>query len=289
MNTIWSDYVQSVHTLYDSRRLRFSDRFRAQFEPLFGLPDCCRVLEIGCGPGALAETLTRWYPDAAVTGLDRDSRFVAFAQKTVPQAQFLEGDAAALPFAEESFDVTISNTVAEHIEPSAFYGEQYRVLKPGGVCLVLCCRRGVCLSAPCLQESDFEQAIWERVDVFYQDVVQKNAIGAYAQNEMELPRRMEQYGFRNVTSSYAITALTPDDPSCSPEMARAIIEAGRHAALDNIDSLLLLPGHPVTQAEHDEIKRRTNQRFDTRLALYTAGEKQWDTETSLIQVVRGVK
>lgn len=34
-----------------------------------------------------------------------------------------------IPFENESFDVTISNTVAEHIEPSRFYGEQYRVLK----------------------------------------------------------------------------------------------------------------------------------------------------------------
>ena len=132
MNTVWSSYIQSIHTLYDTRRLRFSDRYWPQYQPLFGLEGRSRLLEIGCGPGALAESLTRWYPDADVTGIDRDSAFVAFAQNAVPQARFLEGDAAALPFPDESFDGTISNTVVEHIEPSAFYGEQYRVLKPGG-------------------------------------------------------------------------------------------------------------------------------------------------------------
>ena len=96
MNTVWSSYIQSIHTLYDTRRLRFSDRYWPQYQPLFGLEGRSRLLEIGCGPGALAESLTRWYPDADVTGIDRDSAFVAFAQNAVPQARFLEGDAAAV-------------------------------------------------------------------------------------------------------------------------------------------------------------------------------------------------
>ena len=250
MNTVWSSYIQSIHTLYDTRRLRFSDRYWPQYQPLFGLEGRSRLLEIGCGPGALAESLTRWYPDADVTGIDRDSAFVAFAQNAVPQARFLEGDAAALPFPDESFDGTISNTVVEHIEPSAFYGEQYRVLKPGGVCLVLSSRRGVNCPAPCVQEeSDFERCIWERVTPFFDRVVQENAVGAYAQSESELPANMEHFGFREVSSRYVVLSLTPDDPACSPELARAIFEAGRSAALDNIDSLLQLPGQPVTSAE----------------------------------------
>lgn len=37
------------------------------------------------------------------------------------------------------------------------------------------------------------------------------------------------------------------------------------------------------------MERQTNRRFATRLAQYEAGQKQWDTETILLQVVRGVK
>ena len=290
MNTVWSTYVQSIDTLYRSRRLRFSDCFRAQYEPLFRIENRSQLLEIGCGPGALVESLLRWHPDAAVTGIDRDTNFIRFAQTAIPQAQFLEGDATALPFGDETFDVTLSNTVPDHIAPSRFYGEQYRVLKPGGICLVLCSRRGVRKTAPCLrEETEFERCIWELVAPFFDHVVQENAVRAYAQDEMELPNNLERYGFRDVSTGYVLVPLTPDDPACSPEMARAIFEADRKAALDNIDSLLLLPGQPVTSAEAAEMKRLTNQRFATRLAQYTAGEKQWDTETSLIQVVRGVK
>ena len=155
---------------------------------------------------------------------------------------------------------------------------------------MLSSRRGVNCPAPCVQEeNDFERCIWERVTPFFDRVVQENAVGAYAQSESELPANMERFGFREVSSRYVVLSLTPDDPACSPEMARALFEAGRSAALDNIDSLRQLPGQPVTSAEADEMKRQTNRRFATRLAQYEAGQKQWDTETILLQVVRGVK
>ena len=127
MNTIWSDHVQGVQTLYLSRKLRFDDQFFAQYQKVFNLDQTAklRVLEIGCGPGALAEALHRWYPRAHITGIDRDSNFVCFAAENISGVTFCEGDATRLPFEDGSFDVTISNTVSEHIEPELFWKEQY--------------------------------------------------------------------------------------------------------------------------------------------------------------------
>ena len=77
MDAVWSQYIQGCMTLYASRRLRFRDRFRDRYLPLLDLPDKpLRILEIGCGPGALAEALHRWYPGAEIIGLDRDREFV---------------------------------------------------------------------------------------------------------------------------------------------------------------------------------------------------------------------
>ncbi len=76
MNTIWSTYVQSIGTLYNSRVLRFSDMFKHKYTDVFGIDDNAKILEIGCGPGALAESLARWYPLAQIYGLDRDSNFI---------------------------------------------------------------------------------------------------------------------------------------------------------------------------------------------------------------------
>ena len=86
MNTVWSDNIQGVMTLYLSRKLRFDDLFSDQYRRLFALdPEReLRILEIGCGPGALAGALSRWYPKAGITGIDRDSGFIAFAKNSIP-------------------------------------------------------------------------------------------------------------------------------------------------------------------------------------------------------------
>ena len=85
MNYIWSDHVQGIMTLYLSRKLRFDDVFFTQYDHLFSLEHNkeMKILEIGCGPGALAEALHRWYPLAQITAIDRDSNFIAFAQKNI--------------------------------------------------------------------------------------------------------------------------------------------------------------------------------------------------------------
>lgn len=77
------------------------------------------------------------YPNAQITSIDRDSNFISFAKANIAGVDFKEGDATPLPFDDNSFDVTISNTVQELIEPTAFWGEQRWVLKSGGVCLCL--------------------------------------------------------------------------------------------------------------------------------------------------------
>lgn len=290
MNTIWSTYVQKIGTLYNSRSLRFSDLYKNKYKEVFEIEDKARIIEIGCGPGALAESLSRWYPNAQIFGIDRDSNFIDFATKKAPNINFLEGDATDLPFESESFDVTISNTVAEHIEPSKFYSEQYRILKENGVCLVLSARKGINLSAPCImEESEFEKDIWQRTEKFYTEIIKKYDICAYPQNEAEMPLCMEKYGFRNITTEYITINLTPDNPIYSKEIAYAMINANRQGDLDSIDSLLEVAGDVVTRSEVEELKHLVNEKYNKRLELYDKGIKQWDTNLSVTMIMRGVK
>lgn len=290
MNNMWSNLVQDIGTLYSSRMLRFDDRFRETYLRAFQIDGRRRILEIGCGPGALTQSLARWYPEAEVIGLDRDSAFVAYAAQQAPELTFLEGDATALPFADGAFDVVISNTVVEHIEPSAFFGEQLRVLKPGGVCLVLSARRGIHIAAPCTaEETPLEQEIWKKAEEAYRKTMADCAVGAYAMSERELPETMERYGFRAVSTDYLTINLTPDNPDVPSEMARAMIEAARQNDLDGAELLLRIAPETVTLEEIAELKRLVHQRYNQRLAQYEAGEKQWDTSMSLTMVLRGVK
>lgn len=291
MNVIWSKYIQGTNTLYYSRKLRFDDLFEQQYKQLFDLDTSrnLKVLEIGCGPGALAGAIHRWYSNAEITAIDRDSEFIRFASEHEDGILFMEGDATRLPFEDDIFDVTISNTVAEHIEPSKFYGEQLRVLKPGGKCLVLSSRRGININPSCVTAlNDFEKAFWEKVQK-YDTSLETYSVCQYPMSEAEMPVAMEKYGFRNIRTGYATIDLTPDHPKFNRQLAYDMINAERYSTLDSIDSVIeTMPEH-FTVDEAAEMKRLANIKYDTRIEQYNRGEKQWDTNVSLIMVIQGTK
>lgn len=290
MNTIWSDYVQGIKTLYLSRKLRFDDIFFGQYKTLFDIDTerNLNILEIGCGPGALATSLHRWYPNAEITAIDRDSNFITYAKSSAPEINFLEGDAEKLPFCDCAFDITISNTVSEHIEPSKFFGEQMRVLKPGGICLVLSSRRGITSKAECLEMSDTEKKFWQKAESEYDTTYDKYSICKYPMSESALPLEMEKYGFKNIRSGYALIDLTPDDPKYSAKIAHDMINADRYTSIEAIDAAVRYNKN-INADEAEKVKNIINEKYDKRTALYDDGKKQWDTSVSAIQVVRGVK
>ena len=285
MNTIWSENVQGIKTLYLTRQLRFDDLFYSQYEKLFGLDKnaSLKILEIGCGPGALSQALHRWYPNAQITAIDRDSNFISFAKENCPGINFLEGDATALPFDADTFDVTISNTVQEHVEPTAFWGEQLRVLKKGGVCLCLSTRKGIHCTAPCLEQTAEEEDFWSALPGFEEEM-KKYEVCQFPMTEAQLPASMENDGFTNVTTGYAPINLTPDSAEFSKQFSEKIIEANRQVALEAVECA----------CSDDEAKRAAalsaiNKKYDERLALFRAGKKQWDTSVTITMVVRGNK
>ncbi len=290
MNTIWSKYVQGTKTLYFSRRLRFDDLFSEQYRRLFNLDANkeLKILEIGCGPGAFAGALHRWYPDAEITAVDRDSEFIRFAAEHEPEVNFVEGNATALPFEDNTFDVTISHTVAEHIEPSKFYGEQIRVLKPGSVCLVLSSRKGININPKCIAFNEYEQRFWEKAER-YDDSMDRFAVCKYPMSEAQMPAAMAEYGFSDVSTGFVTVDLTPDNPRFSTSFALDMINADRYAALDAIESVMHTMPEQFTTQEAEEMKRLANAKYDTRIEQYKSGKKQWDTNVSIIMVIRGIK
>ena len=93
------------------------------------------VLDVACGTGVVAVTAAR--RGARVSGLDLSPALLEDARRNAAvinaDIEFLEGDAEALPYADASFDVVLSQF--GHMfapRPEITVAEMLRVLKPGG-------------------------------------------------------------------------------------------------------------------------------------------------------------
>ncbi len=93
------------------------------------------VLEIGSGRGGGASYLHRYLRPASTVGVDYSRQAITFCQAThrAPGLSFRQGDAEALPFDDNTFDVVV-NVESSHCYGSmpAFLGQVARVLRPGG-------------------------------------------------------------------------------------------------------------------------------------------------------------
>jgi ubiquinone/menaquinone biosynthesis C-methylase UbiE len=104
---------------------------------LQGLRPTGEVLEIGAGSGAMAEEVLRSFPTTRVTATDVDPAMVSsISSRVAPfgdRAAAEVADAAALPFADGSFDVVVSCLMLHHTPSwTVAVDEARRVLRPGG-------------------------------------------------------------------------------------------------------------------------------------------------------------
>ncbi len=100
------------------------------------------ALDIGSGPGLLAREIADAVgPSGRVVGLDLSEPMLEMARLRCadrPHVAFEQGDAAALPFDEDTFDVVVTTQVYEYVPdiPGAL-AEVSRVLRPGGLVAIL--------------------------------------------------------------------------------------------------------------------------------------------------------
>lgn len=93
-----------------------------------------RVLDVGCGPGALTAALAGRPGAADVSGADPSESFAAACRERVPGADVVVASAEALPFAPRSFDAALSQLAVNFMgDARAGVREMARVTRPGGV------------------------------------------------------------------------------------------------------------------------------------------------------------
>lgn len=127
---------------YDQMAKEFSDSRAHFWEELAFLAEHIErddhVLDIGCGNGRFAPLVAARH--AHYDGVDYSTELIKVAKQKFPQGIFTAGDATALPFPDNSFDIAFSFAVIHHIPGNEgqkkFVREALRVLHPGGKLII---------------------------------------------------------------------------------------------------------------------------------------------------------
>lgn len=130
----------TLERLIAALELRAADLLRRgilkDFVSGIDLPEEAKVLEIGCGTGAVTRFLADLPQVSQALGVDPSPVFIAKARELAGQVQnltFQEGDGRALTCEDRSFDAVLFHTTLCHIpKPEQALSEALRVLRPGG-------------------------------------------------------------------------------------------------------------------------------------------------------------
>lgn len=144
------------------------------------------LLEVGCGTGQVLDSIHASRPNQRLVGTEIHARGLEFSRQRLPETEFLQVDARAIPFAEE-FDVVCAFDVIEHLDEDAMVlAQMYQACRPGG---------GILVTVP------QHRWLWSYKDDF--------AHHKRRYSRMELIEKVNQAGFRVMTTTSFVSLLLP--------------------------------------------------------------------------------
>jgi len=130
-NDVWASGQQ-----YEAYVGRWSRPVARQFVEWLQVAPDGRWLDVGCGTGALAQTILDQAQPRTVQGIEPSAGFLAVARRQVadPRARFDQGDARALPVDDAACDAVVAGLVINFVpDPAQAVAEMRRSARPGGV------------------------------------------------------------------------------------------------------------------------------------------------------------
>lgn len=119
---------------YDLFMGRYSVPLAPLFADLAAVAAGQRVVDVGCGPGALTTELVRRVGPGAVSAVDPSESFVAAAQERHPGVDVRRASAEHLPFEDDAFDAGVAQLVVHFMaDPVVGLREMGRVTRQQGV------------------------------------------------------------------------------------------------------------------------------------------------------------
>jgi SAM-dependent methyltransferase len=127
--------VWAVGGAYEPYVGRWSRLVAREFVAWLRVADGGVWLDVGCGTGALSQTVLTAADPAAVVGLDPSVGYLAYAREQLadPRVGFVVADARRLPLADGRFDAVVSGLVLNFVpDPAQAVREMLRVSRAGG-------------------------------------------------------------------------------------------------------------------------------------------------------------
>ena len=189
-----------------------------------------RLLEVGCGVGAVLAVLGQEFPGVRLTGVDIEPNQLEFArghlERSGVEATLVQADALALPFRDESFDHVWMMWFLEHIaDPPAVLREARRVLVAGGAITAI--------------EVDYSTTRANppspAIGALFRAMVQGMAASGWSDAGTRLPSWLREAGFRKVDEGERPFWWQNEDLSGQASYAAEVMESA-------LDALTQLPG-----------------------------------------------
>src|SRR5215204_379164 len=227
-----ADYVHGYGTREQQRLVEQAEHWRhhliadgTQLEP------GTRLLEIGCGVGAVLAVLGQEFPGLRLFGVDIEPAQLDFArghlQRAGVEATVREGDALALPFEDESFDHVWMMWLLEHIRHApAALRQARRVLVPGGVITAIEVDYSTCSAEPSSAA----------LEALFRAMVAGMAASGWSDAGTRLPGWLRETGFRDVDDGERPFLWKGEDLGSQARYAADVIESAFDALAQVTDT-----------------------------------------------------